>query len=82
VTHPTAARGRKEIKAMIYKISVIVPGRPDVGGILNVETRPEPGETLQIGGETLDILEVVELMPPRGEFGFLHVECKLVEKSD
>jgi hypothetical protein len=67
---------------MIYKISVVVPGRRDLGGIQNVEKRPEPADTLQIGRETFEVVEVIELMPSRGDFGYLHVTCKPLEKKD
>jgi hypothetical protein len=67
---------------VIYKISVVVPGRRDVGGIQNVEKRPEPADKLRIGRETFEVVEVIELMPPRGDFSYLHVTCKLVEEKD
>lgn len=66
---------------MIYKISVVIPGAKGVGGILNVEKLPERGELLKIGREEFEVVEVIELMPPRGEFGYLHVTCKPLDKK-
>jgi hypothetical protein len=67
---------------MIYKVSVVVPEHRDLGGIQNMEKRPEPADKLQIGRETFEVVEVIELMPPRGEFSYLHVTCKLIEEKD
>ena len=51
---------------MIYKISFVVPGRRKAGGIENSEVAPHPGERWQVGKQLLEIVEVIELLPPRG----------------
>ena len=66
---------------MIYKISFVVPGRRDAGGIENADRRPTPGDQWQVGDRLLHVVEVIELMPPRGEFTYLHATCKLVETA-
>lgn len=65
---------------MIYKVSFVVPGRRDVGGIQNMDREPEPGDRVRIGNHTFEVVEVTELMPPRGDFAYLHVTCKPVEQ--
>lgn len=59
----------------IYKISVVVTKGDHPGAILNLEEAPEVGKTIMLGEEEFIINEVLELMPPRGDFYFLHVTC-------
>jgi hypothetical protein len=66
---------------MIYKISFVVPGRRKAGGIENSEVAPHPGERWQVGKQLLEIVEVIELLPPRGDFTYLHATCRLAKKS-
>ncbi len=60
----------------MYKVSIVVPGRRDVGGIKNMHQEPKPGDIIRLGTEAYEIIEVAELMPPRGDFAFLHATCK------
>ena len=62
---------------MIYKVSYVVIGGEHPGAIANVETPPQVGDRVKLGNEEFEIVEVLELMPPRGEFSFLHATCKL-----
>jgi hypothetical protein len=65
---------------MIYKVSFVVPGRRDVGGIQNMDQEPQPGDRVRIGSKLFEIVDVTELMPPRGDFAYLHATCKPVEE--
>ena len=65
---------------MIYKVSFVVPGRRDVGGIQNIDREPKAGDRVRIGNQTFEVVEVTELMPPRGDFAYLHATCKPVEE--
>ena len=65
----------------MYKLSVVVLGRRDIGGIQNLDKKPRPGDVLTLGTESYKIVELVELMPPRGEFVYLHATCQPVEKK-
>jgi hypothetical protein len=60
---------------MIYKVSYVVRGGSHPGAILDAETVPKVGETVTFGGQEFRIIEVMELMPSRGGFGFLHATC-------
>jgi len=64
-----------------YKISYVVKGADHPGGIVNKDTAPEIGETFSVGEIELRILEVVELIPPRGEFYYLHATCEKVNSK-
>ncbi len=60
----------------VYKVSCVVIEGDHPGAILNLKQAPEVGNTIELGGDDFTILEVLELMPPRGDFHFLHITCK------
>ncbi len=59
-----------------YKLSIVVPGRRDVGGIQNLDKEPRVGDMVVLGKEEYEIVNLVELMPPRGNFVYLHATCR------
>jgi hypothetical protein len=65
----------------IYKVSYVVKGSVHPGGIINLSNKPSPGDTFQVGEVKLTILEVIELMPPRGEFNYIHATCQLTKNK-
>lgn len=65
-----------------YKVSIVVPGRRDVGGIQNLEIEPKLGDILVLGKEKYKIVDVAELMPPRGDFAYLHATCTPAKKDN
>jgi hypothetical protein len=65
-----------------YKLSIVVPGRRDIGGIQNLEKEPRPGDVVVLGNEKYEIIELVELMPPRGDFVYLHAVCRPVREDE
>ena len=65
----------------IYKVSIVVPGRRDIGGIQNLEKEPKVGDVLLLGNDRFEIKELVELMPPRGHFVYLHAICRLIQMT-
>lgn len=64
---------------MIYKVSYVVVGGEHPGAIANVEKAPQVGDRIKLGDKEFEIMEVLELMPPRGEFSFLHATCRLAK---
>lgn len=56
---------------MIYKVSYVVKGGEFPGSIRNQQTRPEIGDTVQIGPNRFTVIEVHEMMPPREGFQFV-----------
>jgi hypothetical protein len=64
---------------MIYKVSYVVKGGQHPGGIKSQLDRPEVGQKVLIGPNRFEITEVVEMMPPRDDFQFLHATVKLVD---
>lgn len=59
--------------AEVFKVSYVVRGEDHPGAIVNVEARPDVGDHVDLGGRGFTVLEVFELIPPRGDFHFLHV---------
>lgn len=64
---------------MIYKVSYVVLGEKHPGTIRNETEYPKVGDTVQIDRHAFEIVEVLELIPPRGDFGYVHVTCRMVE---
>lgn len=60
---------------MIYKVSYVVRDGSHPGAILDADEIPKVGNVASFGGLEFIIEEVMELMPARGGFGFLHVTC-------
>ncbi len=66
---------------MIYKVSFVVQGGKHPGGIQNLDKRPEVGDQLNLAGLKFEIVEVLEIIPPRGDFAYLHATCKPVQED-
>lgn len=64
----------------VYKVSVVISDSNHPGAILNLAHRPVKGETLTLAGTRFQVVEVIELVPPRGDFHFLHLTCRPVQK--
>ena len=60
----------------IYKVSYVIVGNYDPGIILNQDHMPQAGERVKLGNESFEVLEVLELVPPRGAFHYIHVTCR------
>jgi len=65
--------------ADIYKISYVVLGREHPGAILNADHRPQVGERVKLGKEEFVVDEIVDLIPTRGIFHYLHATLRSIE---
>lgn len=65
----------------IYKVSCVVTGSNHPGAIINRQERPNVGDTIKLGSNTFEVIEVLDLLPPRGEFHYLHVTCKMIKAN-
>jgi hypothetical protein len=63
-------------EGMVYKVSFVVEGGKHPGAIINTDKEPKVGDVINLDGLTFEITEVDELMPPAGDFGFLHATCR------
>lgn len=60
----------------IFKVSYVVIGRAHPGTIVNLDHRPELNERVLLGEEEFVVQEIIDLMPPRGDFHFIHATCR------
>jgi hypothetical protein len=67
---------------MIYKVSYVVMGGHHPGIIINQDAPPQVGDVVSFGGRRFRVEEVKDLMPPRGDFAYLHVTVRLAESPD
>jgi len=63
---------------MIYKVSYVVLDGTLPGGIKNETERPQIGNRVRIGKHVFEIVDVQEVMPPRGDFLYLHATIEPV----
>ena len=66
---------------MIYKVSYVVVNKPHLGAIVNLDAPPRVGDQVQLGNELCEVTEVVDLIPPREDFAYLHATCRLVQEA-
>ena len=64
-----------------YKVSYVVLGGEHPGAIVNEFERPKVGDRVQIGKNAFEVVEIFEVMPPRGDFAFLHATVKPVANT-
>jgi len=64
---------------MIYKVSYIVLGGKHPGTIRNETEYPQVGGIAKIGKHSFEMVEVLELIPPRHDFAYLHVTCRMLD---
>lgn len=60
----------------VYKVSYVITGSEHPGAILNKKDAPKVGDSIKLGDEIFEVIEVIELMPPRGEFHYMHATCR------
>jgi hypothetical protein len=65
---------------MIYKVSYVVQGGEYPGGIMNQYEPPVAGDLVRIGLMDFEVVEIHQIMPPRGDFHFLHATVKPVKE--
>ena len=66
----------------VWKVSFVVIGSDHPGGIVNLDHSPALGDLIQIGNYWIEILEVFELMPSKGDFHYIHTTCRLIEATE
>lgn len=67
---------------MIYKVSYVVVNQPHPGEIINQDEPPQVGDQITLGGDLFEVIEVIDLAPPRGDFAYLHATCQPVQEED
>ena len=67
---------------MIYKVSYVVQSGDYPGSIKNELEEPKVGDRVMVGPVECEITEIHQIMPPRGDFLFLHATVTPVEKLE
>jgi hypothetical protein len=65
----------------VYKVSYVVAGSEHPGAIINRDHAPIVGERITLGDDSFEVVEVLDLMPPRGEFFYIHATVRLLSKE-
>jgi hypothetical protein len=60
----------------VYKVSFVILGGDQPGMIVNLSRSPQVGEKVKLGEGIYQVEEVVDLLPPRGEFHYIHATCR------
>lgn len=66
---------------MIYKVSYVVLGGRHPGAIVNRDTPPRLGEVVTLGEDRFEVVEVTDLIPPQGDFAYLHVSLRPLQEK-
>jgi len=56
----------------------LVRGKKHPGIVRDEDKVPKVGDRVQLGEDMVEVVEVAELIPPQGNFGFLHATCRMV----
>jgi len=67
---------------VVCKLSIVIPGGQHAGAILDAASIPAQGDVLQLGSVAVKVVEVRELLPPRGEFHFVHVTGEIISQAN
>ena len=66
---------------MIYKVSYVIIRGSHPGAIINQDQPPKVGDQIRLNGDPFRITEVVELLPPRENFAYMHATCEPVVEA-
>ena len=62
-----------------YKVSYVINGGEQPPTIINTRRPPQIGDRVQLGRDEVEVIEVHQSIPPRGEFCFLQATYKPVQ---
>ena len=65
-----------------YKISYVILGGSHTGAIVNTPSKPEIGDIVELGNIKFMIVEIVDLLPSRSNYHYLHVTCKPILETE
>jgi hypothetical protein len=66
---------------MIYKVSYVVLGGRHPGAIVSRDAPPRLGEVVTLGEDQFEVVEVTDLIPPYGDFAYLHVTLRPIQED-
>jgi len=62
-----------------YKVSYVVTDGRQPPSIMNTNRPPQVGDRIQLGNIEVEVIEVFQSIPPRGEFCFLQANCNFTK---
>lgn len=65
----------------MYKVSYVIIGIDHPGAILTQTEPPQPGDKVRLQNQQFEIVEVFDIVPPRGDFHFMHATCRPVSSQ-
>lgn len=65
----------------IYKVSYVTVDHNNPGSIMNQDRMPQKGDHIWLRNDEFEVIEVLELVPPRGEFHYIHASCRRIAKT-
>jgi hypothetical protein len=65
----------------VYKVSYVVLSGEHPGAIVNRDSAPLIGELVKLGEYIFEVIEVFELMPPKGNYHYYHATLKISSKE-
>ncbi|MGC9400347.1 MAG: hypothetical protein ACP5HM_14590 [Anaerolineae bacterium] len=67
---------------MNYKVSYVILDSDYPGAIVTQQRPPQLGEEVQLGEMRCKVMEIKDLLPPMGDFAYLHVSCKFIQEEE
>jgi hypothetical protein len=67
---------------MVCKVSIVIPGSPHSGAIINTTALPQVGDHLPVGEALVEVVEIKELLPSSENFHFVHVTGREIRKDE
>ncbi len=67
----------RSIKSALLSSAAIIPGT-----IVNLSRPPEVGEKVKLGTHVYQVIEVLNLIPPRGDFHYIHATCRPLQPEE
>lgn len=65
----------------VYKVSYVVKGSNHPGAIVNMDRPPNIGERVRLGTQIFEVVEVLDLLPPRGDYHYMHATCQSLDRD-
>ncbi len=62
-----------------YKVGYTILGSNRPSTILNTRIPPKVGDKVDLADYTVEVIDVVQPIPPRGEFCFLQATCRKID---
>jgi len=66
----------------VYKVSYVAASSEHPGAIINRDHAPIIGERITLGEDLFEVVDVLDLMPPRDEFFYIHATVRFINRGE